>query len=49
MGGQIVMTLAIQKPEAVNKLILVDPAGIETFTPGEKIGSNKLSPKPVWH
>ncbi|MEZ4747755.1 MAG: alpha/beta hydrolase [Calditrichia bacterium] len=36
MGGQIVMTLAIQKPEAVNKLILVDPAGIETFTPGEK-------------
>ena len=36
MGGQIVMTLAIQKPEVVEKLILIAPAGIETFTQGER-------------
>jgi pimeloyl-ACP methyl ester carboxylesterase len=36
MGGQIVMTLAIQKPKIVEKLILVAPAGIEIFTQGER-------------
>lgn len=36
MGGQIGMVLAIKYPEKVNKLILVDPAGFESFTSGQK-------------
>jgi pimeloyl-ACP methyl ester carboxylesterase len=29
MGGQIAMVLALEKPELVKRLILVDPAGLE--------------------
>lgn len=36
MGGQIAMTMAIKYPEKVEKLILVDPAGFEYFTDGQK-------------
>lgn len=35
MGGQIGITLALTHPEKVNKLILLDPAGIESFDRGE--------------
>lgn len=35
MGGQIGMTLSINHPEAIDKLILAAPAGIEKFDPGE--------------
>jgi pimeloyl-ACP methyl ester carboxylesterase len=36
MGGQIAMTLALAYPDKVDGLILVAPAGFETFTKGEK-------------
>jgi pimeloyl-ACP methyl ester carboxylesterase len=36
MGGQISMVLALEKPELVKRLILVDPAGFESFTAGQK-------------
>lgn len=36
MGGQIAMVTALQYPEMVKKLILVDPAGFERFTEGQK-------------
>lgn len=36
MGGQISMMTAIAYPDLVKKLILVAPAGFETFTPGQK-------------
>ncbi len=36
MGGQISMVAALQHPEIVQKLILVDPAGFEEFHPGQK-------------
>ena len=32
MGGQIGLTLALERPEMVERLVLVSPAGIETFT-----------------
>lgn len=32
MGGQIGLTLALEAPEIVERLVLVSPAGIETFT-----------------
>ncbi|MGK7311980.1 MAG: alpha/beta fold hydrolase [Candidatus Longimicrobiales bacterium M2_2A_002] len=35
MGGQIAMVAALTYPELVDRLVLVDPAGIETFNPGE--------------
>jgi pimeloyl-ACP methyl ester carboxylesterase len=35
MGAQIGMTLAIQHPQRVKRLILVSPAGFERFSPGE--------------
>ena len=36
MGGQISMVLALEKPELVKRLILVDPAGFEAFNAGQK-------------
>jgi len=35
MGGQIGMTLALQRPEQIRTLVLAAPAGIEAFQPGE--------------
>ena len=35
MGGQIAMVAALTYPELVDRLVLVDPAGIETFNAGE--------------
>ena len=36
MGGQIALTTALLYPEIVENLILVDPAGFESFTKGQK-------------
>ncbi|RMD47991.1 MAG: alpha/beta hydrolase [Ignavibacteria bacterium] len=36
MGGQIAMVAALKYPDRVSNLILIDPAGFEEFTPGEK-------------
>jgi len=35
MGGQVGMTLALKMPERLNRLVLVSPAGIETFSDEE--------------
>ncbi len=35
MGGQVAMILALQEPILISKLILVAPAGLETFTDNE--------------
>ena len=35
MGGQIALVSALQYPETVDQLVLVSPAGFETFTDGE--------------
>lgn len=35
MGGQIGFTLALNHPESVHQLILLSPAGVEKFKPGE--------------
>ncbi|MGB6036449.1 MAG: alpha/beta hydrolase, partial [Cryomorphaceae bacterium] len=36
MGGQISIVTALSHPDRVSKLVLVAPAGIETFSEGEK-------------
>ncbi len=36
MGGQIAMTTALLYPELVEKIVLIDPAGFETFTDLQK-------------
>jgi|APDOM4702015159_1054818.scaffolds.fasta_scaffold04091_4 pimeloyl-ACP methyl ester carboxylesterase len=36
MGGQISLVLALEKPELVKRLILVDPAGFEAFHAGQR-------------
>lgn len=36
MGGQISILLSVAYPEIVDKLLLLSPAGFETFTPGQK-------------
>lgn len=35
MGGQIGITLSLNHPERISKLVLASPAGIEPFKPGE--------------
>lgn len=35
MGGQIAMVTALQHPASIARLVLVNPAGIETFEPNE--------------
>ncbi len=35
MGGQVALTLALQQPELVERLVLLAPAGIETFSEAE--------------
>lgn len=51
MGGQIAMILALQMPAVISKLVLVCPAGIETFTPDERekmrAGATALWKNPV--
>lgn len=37
MGGQIAMTTTLLYPELVEKMVLIDPAGFETFTDLQKI------------
>jgi pimeloyl-ACP methyl ester carboxylesterase len=58
MGGWIVMKLALDHPEMVNRLVIYDSAGVyfpatwdqELFTPGDVVGVEKLiamlTPKP---
>jgi len=36
MGGQIAIVMSLKYPDYVSKLILVDPAGFETFNEGQK-------------
>lgn len=51
MGGQIAIILALQMPSVISKLVLVCPAGIETFTNDERekmrAGANAIWRKPV--
>lgn len=51
MGGQIAMILALQMPSVITKLVLVSPAGIETFTSEERekirAGSTAIWKNPV--
>ena len=35
MGGQIALTAALEQPAAVERLVLISPAGFESFTDGE--------------
>jgi pimeloyl-ACP methyl ester carboxylesterase len=37
MGGQIAIVTALEYPEKVKNLILVDPAGFELFHPGQRL------------
>jgi pimeloyl-ACP methyl ester carboxylesterase len=58
MGGWIVMKLALDRPEMVDRLVIYDSAGVyfpatwdpELFTPGDVVGVKKLiamlTPKP---
>ena len=36
MGGQIAIMVSLAYPEIVDQLVLIAPAGFETFTPGQK-------------
>lgn len=51
MGGQIAMILALQMPAVITKLVLMCPAGIETFTAEEReklrAGANAIWRNPV--
>lgn len=45
MGGQIAITTALLYPESIKGLILVAPAGFETFTKGQKEWFRNAMPK----
>ncbi len=48
MGGQIAMTLALEKPEFLKRLILVAPAGLETFSADQaELLKNFTSPEHI--
>ncbi|SMG48468.1 Pimeloyl-ACP methyl ester carboxylesterase [Marivirga sericea] len=48
MGGQIALKMAVEKPEKVKTLLLMAPAGIETFTAQEKkIFKNSTTPQSI--
>jgi pimeloyl-ACP methyl ester carboxylesterase len=48
MGGQIALKMAIQKPEKVKSLLLMAPAGIETFSDQEKeLFKNSTTPESI--
>lgn len=48
MGGQIAMTAALQYPDMVEQLILVAPAGFETFNKGQRHWfTNAMTPDAV--
>lgn len=44
MGGQIAMITALKAPKIIQQLILISPAGIETFTPMEAAGMKQFTP-----
>lgn len=43
MGGQIGMTLALERPERIARLALISPAGIEQFTPEEAAAIKQMT------
>jgi pimeloyl-ACP methyl ester carboxylesterase len=48
MGGQIALTTALQYPDLIEKLVLIAPAGFETFNKGERSWfTNVMSPDAV--
>ncbi len=48
MGGQIAMTLALESPDLVDRLILISPAGFERFNEGESAWmKNVMTPELV--
>lgn len=48
MGGQIALTTALQYPDLVEKLVLVAPAGFETFNKGQRSWlANVMTPDAV--
>lgn len=48
MGGQIALKMAIEKPEKIESLLLMAPAGIETFSSKEKeIFRKSTSPESI--
>lgn len=48
MGGQIALTAALQYPDLVDKLVLIAPAGFETFNKGERSWlANVMTPDAV--
>jgi len=42
MGAQVALTIAVTRPEFLDKLILIAPAGFETFTPAERDWFNSV-------
>lgn len=42
MGGQVGLTLALEAPETIERLVLVSPAGIETFTDEQAAGLRQM-------
>lgn len=48
MGGQIALTMAIAHPERLNRLVLISPAGIETFTNQQGLAlKNVFTPRSI--